>query len=448
VKPRAGIPGRACCGLLLAGAAFVAQAGASGERLMQAIRDDDLIGLSRALEAGADPNVRLPDGSTPLAWAAEVQDARLVQRLLAAGARTDGVGEPGLAPLMVACERGDAAVLNALLRAGADVRVVREDGISALALCAGRAPTGIVARLLDGGAPVDAADQRGQTPLMHAAAGGKAATIALLVAHGAHVNAQTPGGFTPLFFALKSGAPDAPLAIVAAGGDTTHVASDGTTAVQLAIYQHQYAFAERLVAAGADLAATDRNGDALLHAAVKAGEPTLVATLLKAGADPNEITGNSRVEWRFERNFKTAPYVVPPKSPLILAAEMGAAGDMQALIDAGADAAFRAADGTNVVLAAVGSDSPAALALALRLQPDANVQMADGSTALHLLLGPGTDGSTDHTLELLQLLADHGARTDIPNQHGKTAADIAADPQFKLHSDFEAVFHTYSVTQR
>jgi ankyrin repeat protein len=272
---------------------------------------------------------------------------------------------------------------------------------------------------------------------MWAAAKGHLDNIKLLVSRGAQVNRATSKGFTPLFFALKSGNSQAPLAVLEAGGNADYIAPDGTSAVQLAMYQKDYAFATRMIERGANLTAIDRNGNQLLHAAVLADQPALVKLLLAKGADANAPTGPSKVKWRFEVNFKSADYNVPPKPPLILAAESGFADVMQVLADGGADTKFRMADGMNVVLAAATSNKLAALELALKFEPDANVATRNGMTPLHLLVAGGVG---NEIAPMMKLLADKGARLDIKDRAGKTPVDLAKDAETDAKTAFAATF--------
>lgn len=420
-------PSKLACGLLALLPCFGMAAAPSDAPLLRAVRYGDAATAAALLSGAVDPNRPLPDGSTALSWAVESQNPELVRLLLDAGARVNGLDNLAASPLVVACQYGNSEIIEMLLAAGADANAATSDGKAALALCAGNADTSSVAALLESGANVNRADSRGQTALMHAAAAGRVETIELLVEYGADVNAVTNKGFSPLFFTLKSGVPAAPIALAEAGANLDHVSADGTTVVQIAMYQGDYGFAARMIERGVDLAAFDRNGNQLLHAAVLAAQPELVDLLIKKGAELDATTGPSKVEWRYEPNFKSDEYYVPPKTALQLAAEAGDAEIMSLLIDAGADTAIRTEEGMNIVLAAAASGSFAALQVALAAEPDVSITDARGNTPLHLALNQFLRQATvPADLELcLQLLASKGARPDVANARGETPIDLA-----------------------
>ena len=415
------------------------------DTLITAVRNDDLAAARVALTQVRDLNQRLADGSTPLAWAVDGQDRAMVELLLARGATPNASRGASSTPLMIACQFGDAVILNTLLSARADVKAARPDGVTPLSICAGNAPIAILERMIELGAEVDKPDDRGQTPLMWAAANGRVESIRRLVERGASINRHTANGFTPLFFALKSGVPEAPLVVLDAGGNADYVAPDGTSAVQLAMYQKDYDFAARMIRRGAELTSYDRNGNQLLHAAVLAGQASLVKLLIEKGANPNALTGTSKVVRRFEVNFKSGAYEPPPRTPLLLAAEQGSAEIMRMLLDAGADPTLRATDGTNVVLAAAAGGTLAALTLALELEPDANTTNVEGQTPLHLVLADGEGAELE---AMMKLLAYKGARTNVKNRLGKTAADLAKDAQTDAKTAYANTFENQTMSYR
>lgn len=308
------------------------------ERLRHALLQSDYEKVSALAATLEDLDAPLSDGSTLLGWAADAQDPKLVRILLDAGADPNVHYSASNAPLLIACQYGGAQVIDALLDAGADVRVQHPEGAGALALCAAHAPTAIVNRMLDDPRiDIEQADAGGQTPLMWAARAGRVETMELLISYGANIEAVTEKGLTPLFFSLMSGEPQAPVVLMQAGANLSHVAGDGTTLIQIAMYQGAYDFAQQLLELGeGDLLAFDRNGKQLLHAAILAEQPQLVSLLLSKGADANAMTAPSKVEWRYERNFRAGDYVEVLKTPLELAEELGNLELVDMLIAAGA----------------------------------------------------------------------------------------------------------------
>nr|WP_330217792.1 ankyrin repeat domain-containing protein [Sphingobium ummariense] len=431
-KVRGWIP--AFAGMTLAFWGSVAQAQGP---LLDAIKANDVAGVTSALAAGADPNERSSFGATPLAWAVSRQNPDMVRALLAKGAKADMAESDGQTPLALACELGDARIVTQLLDAHADVRAARLDGVTPLAICARFGPANAVARMLAAGAPADRPDAMGQTPLMWAASSGRVEAIAPLIRAGADVNRVSKGGFTPLFFAIRDGSVPACEALMAAGAKADYRGPERTSALQLALYQHHYAAALLFVARSGDLAERDREGRQPLHVAASGGDADLVAAMLAKGADVNGLTGSTTIKWVTEANFGVPPPPVPPTPPLLMAASGGHAAVMRQLVNAGAKADFVAADGTNVLLAAAAGGSVEALDYALTLAPDANFANAAGATPLHVVLNGGPKPALE---PMLRLLAAHGARTDIATKRGATAAQMAANGLSEVKSVFLKVF--------
>src|SRR6202041_2083476 len=63
---------------------------------------DPLEALNLLLAAGADPNVKAPDGTTPLHEAVQEEQVPLIRALVAGGAKLDAVNKDNLTPLLLA----------------------------------------------------------------------------------------------------------------------------------------------------------------------------------------------------------------------------------------------------------------------------------------------------------------------------------------------------------
>ncbi|MEP2653245.1 MAG: ankyrin repeat domain-containing protein [Paraglaciecola sp.] len=294
----------------------------------QALLDLDL-SLVASLITKIDVNRPLPDHSSLLAWAVETQEPKLVNLLLNNGATVNINNSNRFTPIIQACRYGNSHIINALLDKGADVNAAITDGTNAFQLCAGSASSIDLARMINLGANISAQNAQGQTPLMWAANYGKVDNINYLINQGANINHQSNEGYSPLFFAIKSHNLTAIKTAITNGADLTAIAKDSTTAAQLATYTANYEFlnwyADELHSlvsqdqAEKVLTAFDREGYQLLHAAINANQPQLVAKLIKIGASTTTVSEPSKLNWRYEANFKTENYFPPQLTPLELA---------------------------------------------------------------------------------------------------------------------------------
>jgi ankyrin repeat protein len=239
------------------------------------------------LDAGADPNLALPSGETPLMTAARSGGVELVTLLLERGADIEARERAqSQTALMWALSEKQHEVVGRLLAWGADPAARSKSGFTPL-LFAARSATPLVAAtvrgfvpmilfLLDHGADANASGT-GYTPL-HWAAGSwetelsgprgvrierddewegirglgeaRLKVIQALLAHGANPDAlveKAPprvgfsvfrtsalAGATPYWIAAMSGQADAMRALAAAGADTRRAATDGTTPLMAA----------------------------------------------------------------------------------------------------------------------------------------------------------------------------------------------------------------------
>jgi ankyrin repeat protein len=171
-------------------------------------------------------NVTNEFGSTPIAEAANLGDARLVKMLLDAGAEPEGANQDGRTALMRAVKRAELPVVEMLVNAGANVNAVEKSHNQTPLMWAAAAPNNagaMVKVLLSKGADVKpralysdwpsqiTSEPRAQyrpvgglTALLYAARDGCYDCVEELIAAGADVNVPTPEGVTPLMLALDN----------------------------------------------------------------------------------------------------------------------------------------------------------------------------------------------------------------------------------------------------
>src|SRR5262249_6281304 len=198
------------------------------------------VDLARALlERGAKPDVINSYGSSPLAEAVQVGNARLVGMLLDAGSNGEGAKQEGPTGLMLAAPAGSLEGGELLVRGGANVNA-REKW-------------------------------RCQTALMWAADARSAELTRFLIAHKADVNARAlandwpsqmtgeprnqyrpTGGITTLLYAARSGCTDSVADMLDAGADPNLTNPDGVTPLMVAIDNFAYDTAKLLFERGAN----------------------------------------------------------------------------------------------------------------------------------------------------------------------------------------------------
>lgn len=153
---------------------------------LQAIKLDDVAGVTEGLQRGLDVNFVDVDGNSLLMLAARDGSTRASAILINAGAKTYLRNAYGDDALMLATFSGYGAVVDLLLAKHASV----------------------------------GANMRGWTPLHYAAYAGHLPLITKFLALGAKVNSQTDNGLSPLMLAAKNGHIDVVRALLASKADT------------------------------------------------------------------------------------------------------------------------------------------------------------------------------------------------------------------------------------
>lgn len=395
--------------------------GAAGSPLTDAVKQQDISAVRARIAAHADVNAQEADGFTALHWAAQRNNAQLVDVLIAAGANARADSHYHVTPLYLACKNGNAGIAERLLAAGADANENELEGQTALMTAASNGNPEVVRLLLKHGANANAVEPfHGQSALMWAAAEGNAAAEEELVEFGAQVSAKSKTGFTALLFAVRDAHIDAVKALLKHGANVNDVAPDGTNALNMAVVNAYFELASVLLDAGADPNMPDPRGSALHTIAwlrkpgtdgaagvgnTPHGPPPqtgdlssldLAKKLLARGANPNV-----RIDWkepRFGKEGGTARN--PPNiqlgrhflsyrgaTPFYVAAKNGDYKYMKVLLDAGADGKIPTLAGITPLMVAAGLDYWEGEAPG----PYAGVSEAERLEAVKLAIAAGND---------------------------------------------------------
>ena len=467
----------AVCVLTLAAGPAAAQS-----PLADAAMKGDLEAVRARLAEDADPNAAQGDGMTALHWAAFQDDVEMATVLLEAKPNVRVKTRVGaITPLNLASRNGSAAMIDTLAAAGADVNYPTATGATPLMMAAVAGRVDAVRRLIEQGAYLNARDfSNGQTPLMFAAWENRAEVISELVERGAHVGLTSNvlslvdttfdenghpvaprrrrapggnsamGGMTALHFAARDGHLDAARVLVDLGADLDQVSGgDGSTPIVFATGSGHYTLARYLLDAGADPNITNLDGLGPLHATVHmrfapvswapnpptdqevVGSLELIQALLARGADPNARL--ARKLWFSPSSHDRSWTNHAGGTPFWRAAMSSDVEVMRRLVEAGADPTLATVDGTTPLMVAAGigwtgnfsqnalDSFLAAVRYGVELGIDVNAVDAEGMTALH---GAASRGDS----EMVRYLVEQGARLDIINKDGDSAADMAFGP--------------------
>jgi len=395
-------------------------------RLLDAVKRRDQKAFTALLQARADVNGAQPDGSTALAWAVHLGQRPMAEALLDSGANANTADEYGETPVTLAAANGDAPLVKRLLSAGGDARAARWNGETALMIAAGAGSLDAVRQLASAGADVNVTEPRGgQTALMWASAEGHSDVVAGLVAMGANVNAASRAGFTPMVFAVIKNDAASIRTLLAAGANPNVVVQSGAKPIVIAMQYRHTAAALALLDGGADFSARDRAGNTMLHLAAQTGDLKVVRALLAKRADPNARTPKSAAPMGARGGGGGGRGgVAGEQTPLMMAARGDHEDVMRALVSSGSDPSLNAQDGSNVLMAAASGARMKTFAYAYEIDPRVDVVTTTGNTIMHVAVG--MNGRTQpEVCEVIQFLADHGAKLDEMNGAGRTPIAVA-----------------------
>jgi ankyrin repeat protein len=267
-----------------------------GPPLYDAARTGKTDVVRRLLKQGADVNLGLETGWTPLHAACYYNKPSIARLLLEFNPNLETpITHDGYRPLHKAAESGSVEVVKLLVDNGADIEA-RSNGLATpLWVAANRNRRSAVRFLLDQKAQIEAADKFNNTPLHGAVNAGHCQLVRELLADGAKYDTQNNAGKTPLYSAAQSGREDVLRCLLEQGADPTIVTVEGWTALHTAAYQGHTRVAEILIQdrrIGLD-DGTYAYGYTPLHKAVESDSVQMVRLILNGGANINSLTSEN-----------------------------------------------------------------------------------------------------------------------------------------------------------
>jgi ankyrin repeat protein len=326
------------------------------------------------LKAGANPNLKLLLGETPLMVASRVGKAEVVEQLLVKGADVNAHAARGQTALMWAVAQRHADVVKVLVAKGADVHRRSETWTQMMAV----PPHGV--KLYNKVIP-----HGGDTALLFAARSGDLASAQLLVAAGANVNDADAWGVSAAALAAHSGFAELLEFLLERGADPNAAAAGFTP----------------------------------LHAAIMRRHLGMVTALLAHGANANAPLETWTPTRRSSKDYNFAPELVGA-TPFWLAARFAEPDVMRLLLDHGADARV-------VHRGNYHSEEP----VAPRSHVTNAVMAAAGMGGGVAWVQPPRQEREAMMLEAVKIAVEQGIDVNAANTDGRTALDSARALKFE-----------------
>jgi ankyrin repeat protein len=111
-------------------------------------------------------------------------------------------------------------------------------------------------------------------------------------------------------------------------------------------------------------------------------------------------------------------------TPLMVAARANQLDAMKLLVAGGADPLLRADNGTSKLMYASGAKL-ATVKYACEIDPNVDVVNQSGQTPIHASVSGGVQRTQDEIVEVIQFLAEKGAKLDEIDAAGRTAISLA-----------------------
>jgi uncharacterized protein len=456
--------------------------------LADRIQHGDRKAALELIAAGANVNQAQSDGTTPLQWATYRVDRELVERLLRRGAKANVVNKYGASPLHEAVRVASPELVAMLLEAGAEPNVANADNQTALMLAARTGNVAVAELLVKAGADVNQREKfKEQSAVMWAAGENHPEMVAFLVSKGAdlsirasstdwgsqisnepRVQYRPTGGLTPLLYAARVGCLGCVQTMLKAGADKDRPNPDGMTPMIMALDNGFPAVALYLLEQGANPHVWDWWGRTALYVAVtmRGGVDSrpgrrppeslaFVKALLAAGVNPNPQLAFKEPSRGGRDNRFRDDLLTTGATPLLRASQTFDNDVVRLLLEHKAEVDLPNASGITPFMAAAGIGTrnaagvlgagPSANVAELSLETmdllrkagaDVNARITDvtsltgriartntmtdrqGQTALHLAADLGR-------IAVVKYLLEHGAKTDLKDDAGKTAIDLA-----------------------
>ncbi|XP_052703310.1 serine/threonine-protein phosphatase 6 regulatory ankyrin repeat subunit A-like isoform X3 [Crassostrea angulata] len=351
------------------------------------------------LNHGADINLCMKDGTSPLFVACENGDNSIVQLLLRNRAAINLCQINGTSPLYIACQNGHESTVQLLLRYGADINLCQIDQASPLYTACQNGHDNTVQLLLSNGADTNLYKWDGTSPLCTACENGHESTVQLLLSNGADINICMDDGTSPLYIACQKGHDSTVQFLLSNGADINLCKKNGSSPLYIACQNGHDSTVQLLLSNGADINLSMKDKTSPLYTACYVGNESTVQLLLSNGADINLCKKNGT-------------------SPLYIACQNGHDSTVQLLLSNKADVNLCKENGTTPFHTACQNGHDSTVQLLLSNGADINLCDEDGASPLYKACENGHDST-------VQLLLCNGADINLCDKNGTSPLYLA-----------------------
>jgi RNA polymerase sigma factor (sigma-70 family) len=382
------------------------------------------------LTAGVKPNDYFKNWSN-LKWAIALEDIPKLQTII----KSDGINtqdKDGFTALMYAAKYKRFQIVQYLIGQGADPKLKDNLGNGALNYAAEKGDLNMIQCLLDSGADVNNSNKEGFTPLTSALLGGNTEAVRLLVSRGANVSGAPTKNSDILSLAVRNEQSGLIKELATRGVAANFKVSDRKNALVVAAYSpfHNPRVVRSLLDLGADTSCKPDWTE--LNWAITCNDIEWVKKLLKEGVDVN-----SRDE--------------EGQTPLFYAARYGDLDILDVLLKRGADLKITSKSGSTVLDMTFNSGQEVRDFLIHAGAPldsldefNAAIRVGDMKSVEHLLQTDLDINKKDHhgitplmyaaekgNIEIIKLLLEEGANTEVKDSKGKSAAEFTYSKEAK-----------------
>jgi ankyrin repeat protein len=406
-------------------------------------------------DSGADLNAKLSNGQAPLQFA--LQDNILEKYSVVAAwmiqsgkASIEVLDRNGNTPLLDVLQRQKRDQINQLVAAGANVMAKTMDGTSTLQLAIQDKYEDLALQLLGKGVDPMSRDREGNTSLHASAQKGMVNLTRAILAKNVNVNGQNNARETALLLAVRGNANAIAKDLVAKGADS-NLASNTEAPIHAALRNNNDALITMLIPLVRDINVRDSSGNTPLLLATEQASAVQVQAILNRSADAN-LADNRKmtpVMYALQAGQSDKVQALVAKSNLNLRGPDGQpaiffasnSGDVQLLLNNGADMNARSDSGSSPLSAAV-KNSNTGVAVYL-INAGANVKWTDtqGTTLLHQAI--------QGDLSVARALLDHGVDANSADVSGITPIFFARSVEaIDLLVQYRADVNHLSVAKR